>query len=117
MLHKALLDSERREYEQQNGAIRTKGEFLNLVMGDAWFSWLRPISQFIVQIDEAMSAKREPATLDQAQELLTEARQLLTPNEHGTTGEQRYFEAIQRDPTIAMMHVQLSKLLDDTASH
>jgi hypothetical protein len=109
-LHKALLHSERDVYEQFHGRIRSKGEFFQLVLEDEWFSWLRPFSQFIVQIDEALSAK-EPITLQRANELLDEARSLVSPAEAGTTREQRYYQAIQRDPDIALMHADVSNLL------
>lgn len=112
-LHKALLQSERVVYEQYHGRIQTNGEFFRLVIGDEWFSWLRPISQFIVQIDEALSPK-EPMTLDQANALLAEARNLIRPDESGTLLEQRYYQAIQRDPNIALMHAEVSNLLTKT---
>jgi hypothetical protein len=109
-LHKALLNSERDSYERLHGRIQSKGEFFQLVIQDEWFSWLRPFSQFIVQIDEALSAK-EPITLDRANELLTEVRSLISPAEEGTMQQQRYFQAIQRDPNIALMHADVSRLL------
>jgi hypothetical protein len=109
-LHKALLDSERVDYEQSYGPIRSNGEFLQLVIGHEWFNWLHPISQFIVQIDELLSAK-EPITLEEAIDLLKQARTLLLPAEEGTPSEVRYYHAIQRDPGIAMMHAEMSKLL------
>ena len=109
-LHKALLHSERDVYERSHGRIRSNGEFFRLVLEDEWFHWLRPFSQFIVQIDEALSAK-EPITLHQAQELLDEARSLVSPNEAGTIREQRYYQAIQRDPDIALIHADVSSLL------
>src|ERR687886_1235844 len=109
-LHKALLHSERDVYERLHGRIRSKGEFFQLVLEDEWFRWLRPFSQLIVQIDEALSAK-EPITLDRANELLDEVRSLISPAEEGTTREQRYYQAIQRDPDIALMHADVSRLL------
>ncbi len=108
-LHKALLDSERDAYEQTNGQIRSQGELFRLVLEDEWFSWLRPISQFIVQIDEAFAAK-EPMTLNQANLLLDQAQSLLKPSEEGAPSQQRYYQAIQRDPNIALMNADLSKL-------
>jgi hypothetical protein len=109
-LHKALLDSERVSYEQTHGRIQSNSEFFRLVIGDEWFDWLRPISQLIVQIDEALSVK-EPITLDQVQELLIQVQQLMQPSKDGTTLEQNYYNAIQRDPDIAFMHADLQKLL------
>ncbi|MBD3884793.1 hypothetical protein IFO70_23950 [Phormidium tenue FACHB-886] len=113
-LHKALLDSERITYEQRHGRIQSSGEFLRLVIDHEWFSWLRPISQFIVQIDEVLKAK-EPVTLSQVTDLLNQARLLLQPSEDGTPMEKRYFHAIQRDPAIAMMHGEISQLLASTS--
>ena len=113
-LHKALLESERTVYEQVNGRIQSNGEFLRLVIGHEWFSWLHPISQFIVQIDELLAAK-EPVTLEQADGLFAEARTLLQPGVEGNTVEQRYYHAIQRDPGIAMMHAEVSELLKNNA--
>lgn len=109
-LHKALLHSERRVYERHYGRIQSNGEFFRLVVGDEWFSWLRPFSQFIVQIDEACSAK-ESITLQRANELLAEAHALIRPSETGTTLEKRYYQAIQRDPDIALRHAEVSDLL------
>jgi hypothetical protein len=109
-LHKALLDSERSEYEQVHGRIRSPGEFLQLVMGDEWFNWLRPMSQFIVEIDGILDAK-EPMTIAQAEELLETAHQLTRPDEDGTLPEQRYYHAIQRDPNVTILHVQVTELL------
>lgn len=108
--HKTLLESERIGYEQLHGRIRSKGEFFRLVVEHEWFSWLRPISQFIVQIDEALSAK-EPMTLREANQLLDDARALLRPAEEGTSFGQHYYRAIQRDPDIALMHAEVSRLL------
>ena len=109
-LHKALLNSERKVYERRYGRIQSNGEFFRLVIGDGWFSWLRPFSQFIVQIDEELSAK-EMITLQRANELLEEAHALLSPSETGTMVEKRYYQAIQRDPDIAFMHAEVSNFL------
>jgi hypothetical protein len=109
-LHKALLDSERIGYEQCYGPIQSTNEFFQLVLGHEWFSWLRPISQLIVQIDEFLSAK-EPVTAVMARSLLTAARSVLTPAETGTPAEQRYYQAIQRDPDIALMQAEVAPLL------
>jgi len=49
--------------------------------------------------------------MHRANELLDEARSLVSPVEEGTTRQQRYFQAIQRDPDIAFMHAEVSRLL------
>ncbi|MBW4518980.1 MAG: hypothetical protein KME16_04685 [Scytolyngbya sp. HA4215-MV1] len=114
-LHKALLHSERVVYEQEYGAIRSNNEFLQLVIGHDWFSWLRPISQFIVQMDDFILSK-DPVTLEQADELLQQAQNLMQPAEEGTQLGQKYYQAIQRDPDIALMHADLSQLFQSQRS-
>ena len=102
-LHKALLDSERAEYEQVHGRIPSPGAFLQLVINDEWFTWLRAMSELIVQIDEVTDAK-EPAQASDANRLLEQTRKLLTPDEHGHGFAKRYFDALQRDPGIVVSH-------------
>ena len=109
-LHKALLDSERILYEQFYGRIPSSGEFFRLVIGHEWFNWLRPMSQFIASVDETLSTK-EPLTLERANELLEEARRINYLSEDGTPEQQRYYYAIQRDPNIAIMYVEVGQLL------
>ncbi len=104
-LHKALLDSERETYEQQFGKIQTNGDFFQLVISHEWFDWLRPMSQFIVQVDELMDDK-DAIAASQIRDLLQQAQELLKASEEGTIAEQRYDQAIQRSPDIAFMHAE-----------
>lgn len=109
-LHKALLNFERKHYEQLHGRMANSGEFFRLVVNDQWFSWLRPMSQFIVEIDETLAAK-EPITEDQVKALLQTARELIRPAKEGNFQEQRYFQAIQGEPEIAMLHAEAAAVL------
>src|SRR6266702_2994986 len=54
-LHKILLDSERAAYERDVARITSTGQYLNLVLEDPWFQWLRELSAFIVLIDETLA--------------------------------------------------------------
>lgn len=110
-LHKALLDSERIVYEQFHGRIKTNVEFFQLVTEHEWFNWLRPISQLIVKIDEATSAK-EPMTIAEANQLIEEVRSLLHPAQTGTLGERQLYRAIQRDPQVAMLQSKVTHLIN-----
>lgn len=111
-LHKLLLEAERVRYEQVNGPIKNKGEFFQLVISDDAFSWLRPISQFIVQIDEFTSAKEQPDDPEEkAAIFLEKGRLMLKPNENSSTPlAAKYFEAIQSDPQIALMNAEITKV-------
>lgn len=50
-LHKTLIDAEREKYEEKNGQI-SSGQFLNLLLNEESFQWLRKFSALIVDIDE-----------------------------------------------------------------
>jgi hypothetical protein len=112
-LHKTLLDSERVQYEQQHGPIKNSGEFFRLVVGHDAFDWLRPISQFIVQIDEFLDPKHLPEDPSEGAAILLEkARLMLKPAVDAPTPlGYRYFQAIQRDPNIALMHADIMQFL------
>ena len=78
--HKSLLDSERAAYERDVARITSTGQYLQLVLDDPWFAWLREISQFIVIVDETLAQKEEPATPADAARLIGKARDLLLPS-------------------------------------
>ncbi|MDB9524459.1 hypothetical protein PN498_00540 [Oscillatoria sp. CS-180] len=111
-LHKSLLDAEQDSYERVHGPITSKGELFRLVIGDEWFEWLRPISQFIVRIDETTKSK-QPVSPNQLHALLAEARDLI-PLESADDSETvvRYQRAVQNRPEIAMMHADMMDLLE-----
>ena len=109
-LHKQLLDSERAAYEQIHGRIQSPGAFLQLVINDPWFSWLRAMSELIVQIDELTDAK-EPVQAGDANRILEQSRKLLAPDETGEGFAKRYFDALQRDPGVVMSHRETLEIL------
>lgn len=102
-LHKALLESERAAYERDVEHITSTGQYLNLVLNDPWFSWLRELSQFVVLVDETLDQK-EPAAEEQAIRLITLARSLVAPAEGGDRFGRSYWQAMQRDPGAVLAH-------------
>jgi hypothetical protein len=102
-LHLTLLDSERAAYERDVRRITGTGEYLNLVLNDPWFTWLRELSQFIVLIDETLDFADPPKPAD-AEGLIARARTLVTPSNAGAVFARRYDEAMQRDPGIVLAH-------------
>src|SRR5437588_8455803 len=79
-LHKALLDSERTSYELVHGTIPSPGAFLQLLINDSWFAWLRPVTTLLVEIDEALAAKNPPRTSRELVQLREDTRALLSPS-------------------------------------
>jgi hypothetical protein len=112
--HKSLLDAERAAYERDVARIANAGQYLQLVLADPWFAWLREVSQFIVIVDETL-AQKEPATRADADRLLNEARDLLVPAENGSDFARRYDEAMQRDPAAVLAHGELMMVFAELA--
>lgn len=110
-LHKSLLDSERAVYERDIARIASTGQYLQLVLADPWFAWLREISQFIVLVDEARDADDPPLTAADAARLIGEARALLSPSENGGGFHRRYYEVLQRDPAAVIAHGKMMQVL------
>jgi hypothetical protein len=108
-LHKVLLEDERRTYERVHGRIPSAGAFLQLLLSDSWFAWLRPVTGLVVEIDEALAAK-EPATEETTERLLRQARSLLTETEAGRGLGKGYFDALQRNPDVAVSHGEVMKI-------
>ena len=108
--HKILRDAEKDRYEASHGPIANKGDYLRLVLSDEQFSWLRPISQLIVQIDEVLMAK-QPQPLERAPELLNQARHLLYDTEIGQAFQARTQVVAQRDPEMAAMAQRMDELM------
>jgi hypothetical protein len=108
-LHKALVDSERVEYEKVVGAIQSPNHFLQLLTHDPWFAWLAPVSQLIVSMDEALDGK-EPLTMAGVDAWASQAMNLMMPSEMGEGFSRHYFDALQRDPDVVLAHAQFAKL-------
>jgi hypothetical protein len=113
--HKSLLDSERAAYERDVARITSTGQYLQLVLDDPWFAWLREISQFIVIVDETLAQKEEPATPADAARLIAKARELLLPSESGSDFAQHYDRAMQRDPSAVLAHGLMMQVFADLA--
>jgi hypothetical protein len=109
-LHKALLDDERVSYERVHGRIPSNGAFLKLVLGDAWFAWLRPLSQVMAKLDELGEEDKSPDGLDTTT-LITSIRTLLTPSEEGEGFGRQYHDALQREPDVVLAHAAVRALL------
>ncbi len=126
-LHKALIERERAAYERSHGAV-SPAEMLQLLIRDSAFSWLHPISELIVRVDELISNANErrrptparPAmTPDQvsaeADILMMETRELLTAGDAPGGFREHYDAVLQADPAIAVMHRSVLSALPSAA--
>ena len=114
-LHKALILAEQVTYERINGRVATTNELLQLVLNDPWFTWLHPLSQLVVRIDDLLDNESELSPVE-VEHFLIEARALIRPSEEGDGFERSYYEALQREPDVIFAHVEVKKLLTKVAA-
>lgn len=108
--HKILMDAEKDRYEASYGAIANKGDYLRLVLSHEQFSWLRPISQLIVQMDEVLMSK-QPQPLARGAEIFDQARHLLYDTEIGQAFQTRSQATARSNPEMAAMAQRLHELM------
>ncbi|MGB2750896.1 MAG: hypothetical protein WBC19_02470 [Pyrinomonadaceae bacterium] len=108
-LHKSLLDLEREMYEGIHGEL-TPVQFVNLLMEDEDFAWLRKFSTLIVEIDEMFASKEgiEAGMIEANLEKVAELVEMREPDEYFKA---KYQFSIQRDPDAAGLHSQLRTLM------
>ncbi len=109
-LHKALIVAEQLTFERIYGRVDSTGQLLQLVMNDPWFTWLHPLSNVVVRIDEMLDEECN-LTLEDVAQILTEVRGMIRPSELGDGFERSYYEALQRAPDVVMAHCEMKKLL------
>ena len=114
-LHKALIVAEQLTYERINGRVGSTGHLLQLVLNDPWFTWLHPLSQMVIRIDELLDDELELTTVE-VEHYLAELRALIRPSEEGDGFERSYYEALQRAPDVIFAHVEVKKLLTKAAA-
>jgi hypothetical protein len=108
-LHKALLNVERKRYEQNIGPVANEFEFFRLVTSDPSFAWIGPMTTLIVQIDEQVASK-EPITVGSVDALYAETRSVIaSPTE--TPFKSEYNQLLQENPDLVMKHSAVMQAL------
>jgi hypothetical protein len=83
-------------------------------MSDPWFTWLHPLSDLLVRIDQLLDDDAEILDED-VDHLVSETRALIRPSEEGDGFERSYYEALQRAPDVVLAHSEVKKLLKPVA--
>ncbi|MGI8469907.1 MAG: hypothetical protein ACR2N3_15815 [Pyrinomonadaceae bacterium] len=102
-LHKTLLDGAKAEYEARHGKISNSNQYLQLVLDDAHFAWLRKISSLVALIDEAVSPRR-PAAETEAKLLLDEAKNLLNFQDADEEFNDKFQTILQTNKDAVLSH-------------
>jgi len=112
-LHKNLVDHERAIWEGINGPA-TPGQFLNVLLEDKDFVWLRKFSTLIVDIDE-MFAQKDGYPPEAVDLHLEKLRQLISMNDEDEEFKAKYQAALQQDLDAAARQGDLRSLLSREA--
>lgn len=107
-VHRALLAVERIRYEKACGRIENNSAFLQLVINDPWFDWLRPMAQLVLLIDERTSDKKSPLGVNEAQSLLQRTGTMLKADVNGDAFQRLYYQAVQVSPDLAVLARQVA---------
>jgi hypothetical protein len=110
VLHKALIDSEKVEYEKSFGLVESPYKLWDLLINDPWFGWLQPFSALLVSMDELMESEEGVSSVA-LDKLKQRTRELLQVSEEKDDFRRNYFEALQREPDVIMAHAEMTKAL------
>jgi hypothetical protein len=105
-LHRALIDAASEEYKA-NATVNGPTHLLQLLQDDPFFTWLKPLTSLIVDIDTMSRTDFERADVDAVAARI----------EHffGTTADAdfsaRYIPVLQRDVDVAIGHAAIRQVL------
>ncbi len=108
-LHKLFVDMERVNYERQNGQV-SSGQFLNLLVNDASFQWLRKFSILIVEIDEMFDLD-DGFTEAMVEKYISQINNLVNLELADEEFENKYKNFMQNNSEIAAKHSEIKQLL------
>jgi hypothetical protein len=110
-LYSALITAEQLTYERIHGHIESPDELLHLVLHDSWFTWLCPLLDLLVRIDQLLSDDACDLTRETLTHLVTAVRSVTRPSVEGDGFERAYYEALQRTPEAVLAHFQVTRIL------
>lgn len=112
LLHKALMEYQKRTYESTVGPIQNPNHYYQLVVNDESFAWLKTLSALVISMDELLESKeaKTEAEINQIAKY-TKTTLTTTGGGNGAFGT-NYTEALKKDSTVALLHGNLLKLLN-----
>ena len=107
-LHKTLIETERAAFESERGAM-TNGQFLQALMEDPFFQWLRPYSGLIVEIDEALADRERGLSPADARVFVERVSALVSFAPLGVFTSNRLEELRRQEPGVLFAHSELNR--------
>lgn len=94
------------DHERRHGRVEGTNR-IDLVRTHPAFAWLRPISELVMRVDEALEEETAPI-----EPLLVEAARLLAPAERGDELGRKYVEVLQSHPDAVLAHAELRRAVE-----
>jgi hypothetical protein len=113
-LHRALAERARRDFEQARQTVLSPGEWLQRLIGDPQFAWLRELSELMVDLDVFLEADPGPASDDAASVRGEIERLLAAPGNACASGDfpSRYWPYVHDDPPVAIAHGEVRQAIE-----
>lgn len=110
IMHKNLVDLERENYELRNGAV-SGGQFLQLLLKDENFAWLRKFSTLIVEVDEMFSVN-DSFTNEMLERHFAILSELVNFQSNNKDFNEKYRKVLLRNESVKKQHQEIKKLLE-----
>ncbi|MFT3927066.1 MAG: hypothetical protein QM778_31255 [Myxococcales bacterium] len=104
-LHRAVIAAERERFEREHGPTNAGG-FLQALTTDPSLAWLKPMTQAVLEFDDLLDSKPAP-TVGALDAGLSKVRDLLTPDEAGSSLGGEYSGVLDRSPDASLAHAAL----------
>ncbi len=108
--HKLLMDWERSVYEREFGVV-SSGKFLEMLLGNPRFAWLRTISTLIVRIDESFDLD-DGLSMEMLDGFYEETGNLFDDSGEYHEFKIRLKSALLKNPEIVSLRDSIVELLD-----
>lgn len=115
-LYSALIAAERVTYERIHGHVDSTDELTQLALSDPWFSWLSPLLDLLLRIDQLLDDDAFDITPEIVAHLVAEVHALTRPSIQGDGFERVYYEALYRTPEVILAHFQVARVLPANAA-
>jgi len=110
-LYSALIVAERLTYERIHGRVDSTDELIHLMLSDPWFTWLCPLLNLLLRIDQLLDDDAFDITSEVVSHLVAEVRALTRPSIEGDGYERAYYEALHRAPEVVLAHFLVTRVL------
>ena len=110
-LHKLLVDIERENFENLNGKV-SSGHYLNLLVNDSNFEWLRKFSTLIAEIDEMLDLD-DGCSINMINKHLSQMRNLLDAETIDEDFNKKFKNLLQVNFEVSEKRKEIVKIISE----